>query len=291
MPGDLKLHLLKRTVSAWNKHNATRLGASLAFYALMSLAPLMLIVVPISTLVFGRVQVETAIVRYANRAAGPAMGNALEQLAGYHGRESAGLLPAVLTFGTLLYAASLVFRELRDALNIIWEVEPAKYTLMSIIKQYVFAMLFVLVIGIFILVSLAFSAILVALGRVMPAGVSVPGKTLELVNFAGTFLITTVVIALIFRFVPDLVIEWRWIWVGAIATAFLATIGKSLLGLYIGTVGIGSRYGAAGSLVAVTIWVYYSAQIFLLGAEFTRVYAGAHNGLLRTRHGYEEVKE
>jgi membrane protein len=284
------LHLLKRTFSAWNKHSATRLGASLAFYALMSLAPLMLIVVPISTLMFGRAEVETAIVRYANRAAGPAMGNALEELAGLQGREPAGTLSAILTFGTLLYAASSVFRELRDALNIIWEVEPVKYTFKSIVKQYAFAMLVVLSVGIFILGSLVLSTIIASLRQALPAGVTVPGKGLELINFFGTFLVITVIIALIFRFVPDMVIAWRRIWVGAVATAFLFTMGKSMLGLYIGHVGIGSRYGAAGSLVAVTIWVYYSAQIFFLGAEFTRVYAGAHEGILRYRRGYEEVK-
>jgi membrane protein len=239
---------------------------------------------------FGRAEVETAIVRYANRAAGPAMGNALEQLSGMHRRESAGVLSAILTFGTLLYAASSVFRELRDALNIIWEVEPVKYTLKSIVKQYAFAMLVVLSVGIFILGSLVFSAIVASLRQALPSGVSMPGAGLELINFFGTFLVTTVLIALIFRFVPDMVIAWRRIWVGAVATAFLFTIGKSMLGLYIGQVGIGSRYGAAGSLVAVTIWVYYSAQIFFLGAEFTRVYAGAHEGILRYRRGYEEMK-
>lgn len=289
MPKVLNLHLLKTTFSEWNRHNATRLGASLAFYALMSLAPLMLIVVPISTLLFGRTEVETAVVRYANRAAGRAMGNAVKQLVSSRRKQSAGVLSAVLTFGTLLFAASAVFRELRDALNIIWEVEPVKYTLVNIIKQYAFAMLVVLVIGVLIITSLAFSAIVTALGRAMPAGVNVPGRGLEWFNFLGTFVILTVIIALIFRFVPDLVIAWRRIWVGAVATAFLVTIGKSVLGLYIGTVGVGSRYGAAGSLVAVTIWVYYSAQIFFLGAEFTRVYAAAHQGCLRPREGYEEV--
>lgn len=289
MPKVLNLHLLKTTFSEWNRHNATRLGASLAFYALMSLAPLMLIVVPISTLLFGRTEVETAVVRYANRAAGRAMGNAVKQLVSSRRKQSAGVLSAVLTFGTLLFAASAVFRELRDALNIIWEVEPVKYTLVNIIKQYAFAMLVVLVIGVLIVTSLAFSAIVTALGRAMPAGVNVPGRGLEWFNFLGTFVILTVIIALIFRFVPDLVIAWRRIWVGAVATAFLVTIGKSVLGLYIGTVGVGSRYGAAGSLVAVTIWVYYSAQIFFLGAEFTRVYAAAHQGCLRPREGYEEV--
>jgi membrane protein len=286
----LSLHLLKQTFSAWSRHNATRLGASLAFYALMSLAPLMLIVVPISTLMFGRAEVEAAIVRYANKTAGPAMGNALDQLAGPHRHEPAGTLSAILTFGALLFAASSVFRELRDALNIIWEVEPVKYTFKSMVKQYAFAMVVVLAVGVLILGSLVFSTVLASLQTVLPEGVSMPGRGLELVDFFGTFLVITVLIALIFRFVPDLVIAWRRIWVGAIATAFLVTIGKSLLGLYIGTVGIGSRYGAAGSLVAVTIWVYYSAQIFFLGAEFTRVYAGAHEGVLRYRRGYEEVK-
>ena len=206
MPQPFNLRILKTTVSKWNKHNATLLAASLAFYALVSLAPLTLIIIPISTLMFGRAEVEMAVVRYANRAAGPAMGNAVEQLVGRRRKQSAGMASAVLTFGTLLFAASAVFRELRSALNIIYEVEPKKYTLRRVVKQYLFAMVIVLAIGIVILASLVFSAILAGLRETIPAGISVPGKGWELINFFATFLIMTVVIALIFRFVPDLVI-------------------------------------------------------------------------------------
>ena len=285
------LEILKTTFSEWNKHNATRLGASLAFYALISIAPLILIIIPISTLMFGRAEVERAVVRYADKAAGPAMGNALEELVGKRRKHSSGLPSAVLTFGTLLFAASAVFRELRSAMNVIYEVEPQKSTLKSTIKQYLFAMLIVLVLGVVILASLVFSAILAGIRQTIPAGIKVPGQGLGVIDFFGTFLIITVVIGLIFRFVPGMVIAWRPIWVGAIGTAFLVTVGKSLLGTYIGTAGVASRYGAAGSLVALTLWVYYSAQIFFLGAEFTRAYAGAHEGILRYRHGFEEAKE
>jgi membrane protein len=285
------LHILKTTFSEWNKHNATRLGASLAFYALISVAPLTLIIIPISTLVFGRAEVERAVVRYADKAAGPAMGDALQELVGKRRKQSSGLPSAVLTFGTLLFAASAVFRELRSAMNVIYEVEPKKSTLKSAIKQYLFAMVIVLVLGVLILASLVFRAILTGIHQTMPAGISVPGKGLEWIDFFATFIVITVVIALIFRFMPGIVIAWRPIWVGAVATAFLVTIGKSLLGTYIGTAGVASRYGAAGSLVALALWVYYSAQIFFLGAEFTRVYAGAQEGILRYRHGFEEAGE
>lgn len=284
------LNIFKATFSEWNKHNATRLGASLAFYALISVAPLILIIIPISTLMFGRAEVEQAVVRYADKAAGPAMGNALEELVSERRKHASGLPSAVLTFGTLLFAASAVFRELRSALNVIYEVEPKKSTIKSTIKRYLFAMVIVLVLGVVILASLVFSAILAGIRQTIPAGISLPGKGLELIDFFGTFLIIAVVIALIFRFVPGVVIAWGPIWVGAIATAFLVTVGKALLGTYIGTAGVASRYGAAGSLVALTLWVYYSAQIFFLGAEFTRVFAGAHGGILRYRQGFEEVK-
>jgi membrane protein len=178
-----------------------------------------------------------------------------------------------------LFGASGVFAELRDALNIIWDAEPKNESgLAGMIKQRLFSFGMVLSVGFLLLVSLIISAGLALAGKFFSQHLPLPAFVFEIINFAVSFLVIAVLFALLFKFVPARQISWRDVRIGAIGTATLFTLGKSVLGFYLGKASVGSSYGAAGSLVAVIVWVYYSAQIFFFGAEFTRVYADTHAG-------------
>jgi membrane protein len=201
-------------------------------------------------------------------------------------KPSSGLMASIVAFVTLLLGASGVFSELRDALNIIWDAEPKNETgFLGMIKQKLFSFGMVLSVGFLLLVSLIISAGLALLGKFFNQLLPLPPSVFEVVNFAISFAVISVLFALLFKFVPARAISWRDVRVGAIGTATLFTIGKFLVGFYLGKASVGSAYGAAGSLVAVVVWVYYSAQIFFFGAEFTRVHADARvDGRARDYH-------
>jgi membrane protein len=179
----------------------------------------------------------------------------------------------------LLFGASGVFAELRDSLNIIWDAQPTHESgLTGLIKQRLVLFGMVLSVGFLLLVSLLISAGLALLGKFFSQLLPLPAFVFEIANFAVSFLVIAFLFALLFKFVPARQISWQDVRIGAIGTAILFTLGKSVLGFYLGKASVGSAYGAAGSLVAVIVWVYYSAQIFFFGAQFTRVYADTHTG-------------
>lgn len=270
--------ITKETALDWSDDDASRLAASLAFYTLLSLAPLLVIVVAV-----------------AGMALGPeaARGQLASELGQVMGREAAQSVQAVLasarsptggTIGTILgsivlfIGASGVFGELQYALNHIWDVraKPGR-GILGEVKDRFFSFTMVLGVAFLLLVSLVLSALLSAAGRSFVS--SPPGGELlwQGVNFAFSFCMITGLFALIYKYVPDVEIHWSDVWVGAAMTALLFTIGKSLLGVYLGKASFNSSYGAAGSLVVLVVWVYYSAQILFLGAEFTQVQA-KHRG-------------
>ena len=192
-----------------------------------------------------------------------------------HGKEPhAGSIASIIGIIILLAGASSVFGELQSALNKIWDVQPADEAgLLSLIKSRLVSFALVLGFGFLLLVSLVFSAALAAFGRLFSAHLSLPTELLAATNALVSFVGIFVLIALILKYVPDVRLRWRDVWPGALATALLFTIGKALLGLYLGKTAVGSAYGAAGSLIVVILWVYYSAMIFYFGAEFTRIRA------------------
>ena len=269
------LHLLKATLKAWNDDYASSMGAALAYYTLFSIAPLLLIVVAVAGLLFGP---------------DAARGEILEQLSGLMGEEGArgveGLLagasePATsvpaLVFGlvVLFFGATTVFAELQDAFDRIWRV-PGGQTpsgFLALIRGRLLSFGMMLGISFLLMVSLVVTAALAALGKWWGARFEGWETLLQITNFAISFALITVLFALIYKIMPRTKVEWRDVWIGAALTALLFVIGKSLIGLYIGKSGIASGFGAAASLVVLLVWVYYSAQIFLLGAEFTWVYA------------------
>jgi len=275
-------HELQRATASWLEHEGPRLAASLSLYSLLSLAPLVILTIAITSLAFGHSAAREALVDEVRDLMG-GDGARTVQTVIEHGKEPhAGGIASVIGIIILLGGASSVFGELQSALNKIWEVTPPGNSgLLNMMKSRLVSFALVLGFGFLLLVSLVFSAALAAFGRLFSAHLSLPTSLLAgtnaLVSFAGIF----VLIALILKYVPDVRLRWRDVWPGALATALLFTVGKALLGLYLGKTAVGSAYGAAGSLIVVILWVYYSAMIFYFGAEFTRVHAGRRSRSLR----------
>jgi len=258
----------------WNDHNAPRLGASLAFYTLLSLAPLVILMVPICGFVFTQARAEQELIFQAQELAGPSGAATLKALIANSHEPRGGLLAGVEAVIALAFGASGVFVELRDSLNTIWDAPPPKADLKSIIWRRAGSFGMVLALGFVLLVSLLLSTVLALIEKLftnlLPADAAMFG---ELANVVVSFLAIAVLCGLIFRFIPDISIEWKNVAIGATVTALLFTLGRTVLGFYLLKTGLGSPYGAAGSIVALIVWVYYSAQIFLFGAQLTREYA------------------
>lgn len=261
------------------------MGAALAFYTILSMAPLVILVVAVVALVFGHSAAQDQILGEVRNLIGPEGAIAVKTTIQHAQEPSAGLFASGLGILTLFFGASGVFLELRSALNTIWEVPPAETLgIGALIKQRFFSFGMVLAIGFLLLVSLVLSAALAAAGQYFADFLPLPEFVLGIVNFLVSFFTIAVLFGLIFRFVPDKTIGWRQVWLGALATAFLFTIGKALIGLYLGKASVGSAYGAAGSLIVVIVWVYYSSQIFFFGAEFTHTLAKHQSRELRRAH-------
>ncbi len=267
-------HNIQHTFAAWNLHDAPRLGASLAFYTMLSLAPLVILVVALVALALGHSEAQEQILNEVRNLIGPEGALAVKTAIEHAQEPSSGLFASAMGVLTLFFGASGVFLELRSALNTIWEVPPSPSVgFKTLILERFFSFGMVLAIGFLLLVSLVLSAALAAAGSYFGEILPVPEFVLSAVNFLVSFVAIAVLFGLIFRFVPDKTIPWRQVWLGALATAFLFTVGKALIGLYLGKASVGSAYGAAGSLIVVIVWVYYSSQIFFFGAEFTHTLA------------------
>jgi len=269
--------LAKETYNKWSEHNAPRLGASVAFYSVLSFAPLLILLTAVIALVFGQQSAQGALVSEARQLIGDRGAETVQSLLKNAQKPSSGIFASLVAFATLLFGASGVFTELQAALNVIWESTAQSASgFIGIIKQRLFSFGMVLSVGFLLLVSLLISAALAYIGHSFGELVPMPPFILEAINFAASFAVITILFGLMFKYVPTAKVSWRDVGVGAVGTALLFTIGKFLLGLYLGKASVGSTYGAAGSFVAVIVWIYYSAQIFFFGAEFTRVYAEAH---------------
>src|SRR5580704_4437184 len=265
--------LLKKTFSAWNRHEAPRLGAALAFYTILSLSPLVIIVVALAGLIFSRSTAQAHILSQVQGMIGPDGGRAVESMLANAQRPAAGILGTIVGLISLLFGASGVFTELRSALNLIWEVTPEKTSgVVGLLRERFFSFGMVLSIGFLLLVSLVVSTVLAAIGKFFGGLLPVPSPVVAVLNFFLSYLGVAVLFGLIFRLVPEAKVRWRNVWLGALVTALFFSIGKTLIGMYLGKSSVGSAYGAAGSVIVVIVWVYYSAQIFFFGAEFTHVY-------------------
>ena len=262
--------IVRKTFTAWDDHDAPRLGAALSFYTILSLAPLVLIAVAVAGLIIGHSTAESELLGQVRNMIGPQGSEAVKGLIEQARQPASGAFASIVALITLLFGASGVFCELRSALNTMWDVRPANDSgIWGTIKERFAAFGMVLAVGFLLLISLAINTALAALGGFFGGILSAPEPVLHAIDFVISVAGGVAVFALIFKYVPETAIDWKDVWIGASVTAVLFTIGKFLIGLYLGTAAIGSAYGAAGSLIAILVWVYYSAMIFLFGAEFT----------------------
>jgi membrane protein len=268
-------NLLKQTVIEWIEDKVPRLGAALAFYSMLSLGPLLLLALAAAGLIFGHEAAQGKIVDQIQGMIGPDGARAIQDMiADSAEKKDAGIVATAIGLGTLLIAASGVFGQLQDAMNTIWEVKPKKGRgIRGFIQDRFFSFTMVLGTGFLLLISLLLNTVLSAIGEYATGKFAQFALIMQAVNFIASFGIISFLFALIFKYLPDAKIAWRDVWIGAVLTAFLFTIGKFAIGFYLGHSSMSSSYGAAGSLVVVLIWVYYSSQILFFGAEFTQVYA------------------
>jgi membrane protein len=282
--------LLKQTVSEWSEDKAPRLGAALAYYAVFSIPPLVLIVVAAIGLVY-KGDVSGSIEHQLGALIGQDTARTIMQT-GTQQNSGGGILATVAGVVLLLFGASGVFGELQDSLNTIWEVKPKTGRgIAGMIKDRFLSFTMVLGIAFLLLVSLVLSAGIAALGGALsgwlPGGEAV-GHILETVT---SLVIVTLLFAMMFKMLPDVKVAWNDVWIGAAVTAVLFTVGKILIGLYLGKSTVGSAYGPAGAVIVMIVWVYYSAQILFFGAEFTQVYANRYGSKVVPAENAEPLTE
>ena len=267
--------LAKQAVSSWLDDYAPSMGAALSYYTVFSLAPMLLIVIAVAGLVFGQEAARGALFGQLNGLMGADGATAVEGLLASVNKPTHGIIATVTGFAVLLVGATTVFGELQDALNRIWRVPKAKNTggVWGLLRTRLLSFGMILGIAFLLMVSLVLSAGVSALGAWWSPFFGGWEVLAQVATFVFGLVVTTFGFGVIYKFMPNADVRWHDVWIGAAVTALLFSLGRFLIGLYIGTSGVASGFGAAGSIVLVFVWVYYSAQIFLLGAEFTWAYA------------------
>ena len=271
--------LIKEVLARFTDINAPRLGAALAYYTVFSMAPLLVVVVGIAGMVFGKAAAQGQIVWQIQNLVGPDGAKAIQALLADTQKPASGIIATAASLVVLFFGASGVFIELRESLNLLWGVKTPGISFRGMISSRFFSFALVLAVGFLLVVSLILSAVLAALGKFVCGYLPISESVLHLLTTVVSFLVFTLLFALMYKVVPDLPVAWGDVWRGAAVTSLLFSLGKLAIGFYLGKAAIGSAYGAAGSLVVFLVWVYYSAQIFFLGAEFTHLYAirrGSH---------------
>jgi len=282
--------LLKHTASEWIDQNVSRRGAALAFYTLFAIAPLFVIVPAIASLWFGKQAARRELFTQVTGLVGSEGSEAIQALVSAAHKPKTGAWAAAIAVVTLFVGATGVFVELQDALNSVWGVRrvPGR-GMRNFIEDRLLSFALIAGIGFLLLVSLILSAGLSALGRFTVGLPPTHEPIWQGINFVVSFGVVTLLFAIIFKVLPDVKIAWRDVWIGAIITALLFNLGKFLIGLYLARGVVSSAYGAAGSLVIVLLWVYYSAQILFFGAKFTQVYSNRYGSHLEPMPGTEAL--
>jgi membrane protein len=266
--------LLMQTFSDWYNDKAPELGAALAFYTALSIAPLLVIVLSVAALVFGQEAASGQILSQMREMVGEDGAKAISDMIQSANKPTQGTIATVLSVVTLLFGASGVFGQLQTSLNTIWRVQPKPGRgVWGMVRDRFASFAMVLGVAFLLLVSLIISAVLSAMGALLNQLPDSLHWIAQGLNAGVSFLVVTLLFAMIFRILPDVRIAWRDVWLGAIVTAVLFVVGKTAIGLYIGHSAMASSYGVAGSFVVLLVWVYYSAQILYFGAEVTKVYA------------------
>lgn len=279
MPGPLLQfwHLLRDTFRLWDKSNAPRLGAALSYYTTFSIAPVLVIATAIASLVFGREATEQRVSTELQGLMGATGAEAVQSALANAYLHGGGAIATIVGAVTLLIGATSVFHELQSALNTLWDAPPPTATgVVAIVRTRLLSFAMVVVVGFILLVSLAFNALLAGLGSRLGDVLPMSATTLSVLNVVVSFVGSSAMFGLLYKVLPDVHIPWSDVAVGAVFTGTFFLIGKQVIGLVIGHSATASAYGAAGSLAVFLVWVYYSAQIVLFGAQFTWVYANRH---------------
>lgn len=265
--------ILKETYHEWNQDNAPQLGAALAFYTIFSLAPIFIIIMAIVGYFLGKESVQIYILNEVSQLVGRDNAANLMNIIINSYKPGSGLKATIIAILLMLLGSTTIFVMLKNALNVIWGVSQQERRYTALIKERFQSFVIVLLIGFFIFLSMTASSMLVTLHTLMESFFEIPIIFFQATDYILSITLLTFIFALLYKFLPDATIFWKDVWVGAAITALLFTLGKFLLGLYIAKSSVSSVYGAAGSLVAILLWVYYTAQIIFVGAEFTQVYA------------------
>jgi membrane protein len=283
--------LLRETFAEWSEDKVPQLGASLAFYSAISLAPLLVIVLAFAALFFGDDAARGGVVTQLRGLVGEEGGKAIEGMIQNASKPGTGIMATILSTITLLFGASGVFGQLQDSLNTIWEVKPKPGRgIWGVIKDRFLSFAMVLGVAFLLLVSLIITSAIAAVGQF---AIRLP-ESLEwlsqILNFGLSFIVVTVLFAMIFKLLPDVKMAWNDVWLGALVTSVLFTIGKLAIGIYLGHSTMASSYGVAGSFVVLLVWTYYSAQILFFGAELTQVYANTNGSKIVPADDAEPLK-
>jgi len=262
----------------WQNDKAPRMGAALAYYIALSLAPTVLILLAIAGLAFGAQAAEGRLVSQIQGLVGYEGAKAIQTMIEGARQSSRGIAATVVGLVTVFFASSAVVSELRDAMNTIWKVpedttSSAVRSIFNLVKERLLCFVLVLASGLFLVASLIVNAGIFAAGKYLNSGAAPPQALVQITDWVVSFVVTTALFAFIFKVLPRVQLQWGDVGMGAVVTSLLFVAGKLLLGLYLGRASFADTYGAAGSLVIVLVWVYYSAQVLFLGAEFTRAYA------------------
>lgn len=268
-------HIAVSATKEWMAHRAASKGAALALYTLFSLAPMLLLVVTIAGFFFGEDTVRNQLLQQMSGMMGQQGGDAVRTILAGAKHQNSGLMAGLISAGLVLVSATSAFAELKDSLDELWEVPPSKKSgIWGFMRERVLSFGLILVIALMLLISLAVSTALAAMDSIWPGGEGSPLKVLSLViSHLVSFAIVTALFAVIFKYLPGTKIAWKDVLVGALITAALFIVGKALIGVYVANANVSSAYGAAGSVVILILWVYYSAQIFFYGSLFTHEYA------------------
>ena len=270
--------LIRSSITAWVDDYAPSMGAAISYYTVFSIAPLLLIVIAVAGFVWGREAVQGEIVSQLSGLIGTEGATGIQALIENANQPAKGLVASAISLVVLIIGATTVFAELQSALDRIWQVpeKAASSGIWAVLRARLLSLGFILGLGFLLAVSLVFSAGVAAFGHWARSALPAGEVILQVVNTALSLGVSSLLFAAIFKLMPRAKVSWADVWVGAFVTAVLFEVGKVLIGLYIGKSSVTSSFAAAGSLVVLLIWVYYSAQIFLLGAEFTWAYAHAH---------------
>ena len=284
-------NILKKSFGGFNEDHITAQSAALAYYTVFSIAPLILIAVGIAGVFFGEQASRGEIFNAVSKLMGPEGAKGVESFVQASSEKHTGLIATLIGVATLLIGSTTMFAQLQDTLNQIWKVraKPSTNTIWSLVRQRLLSFSLILVIGFLLLVSLVASAILAGIGKYLSGHLWGGEAVWHVINGAISFGVSVVLFGAIYKILPDVKLRWRDVWSGGAITAFLFTIGKFLIGLYLGKSGVGSTYGAAGSVMIILLWTYYAAAILLFGAECTRFRAIAAKSPLELRTGAEWI--